>query len=146
MEKYSKTQYGILLNIIFLGVILFTLYAYYYQIGTNPLPFLFTLILVGVFVFILLLFYKLTITIDAEKIVATFGIGLIKKEVLLKDIDINSIEKIKMPWYYGIGVRLTPKGWLYNIKVGEAIYFKTTKNSFLVGTDDFETIENILKA
>ena len=92
------------------------------------------------------MFYKLTITIDDEKFTATFGIGWIKKTILLKNIDTKTIEKVIFPWYIGIGIRLTNKGWLWNTKVGESIYFKS-KNKFhhyLFGTADYEKIKKVL--
>ncbi len=91
-----------------------------------------------------LLFYKLTITIDKDKIEAKLGIGLLKRSMKIKEIDYNTIEKIKVPAYYGIGIRLTPFGWLYNVKTGNAIKLKSKSKTFFVGTEDFETINTIL--
>ena len=145
MKTYKKTQYGIFLSLFLAIIALAVFYAYYFQIGSKPIPLIPAVIVLFIFVLSILLFYKLTILIDTEKITATFGIGFIKKSVLIKDIDISSIEKVKMPWYLGIGIRLTAKGWLWNVKVGDSIYFKTKINTFLVGTDDFDTIKNILR-
>ncbi len=146
MIKYKNTQYGIFLNLFMFAIIVFIFYGYYNQLGNKPIPLIPTILIVALFVFIILLFYKLTITIDDEKFTAIFGIGLIKKSILLKDIDLNSIEKLKMPWYVGIGIRMTKKGWLWNVKVGDSLYLKTkdSKKVFLVGTDDFEEIKKIL--
>jgi len=145
MKTYKKTQYGIFLSLFLAIIALAVFYAYYFHIGSKPIPLIPAVIVLFIFVLSILLFYKLTILIDTEKITATFGIGFIKKSVLIKDIDISSIEKVKMPWYLGIGIRLTAKGWLWNVKVGDSIYFKTKINTFLVGTDDFDTIKNILR-
>jgi len=145
MKTYKKIQYGIFLSLFFLVIIIFILYAGYYQTGSNPIPMNLAYVLSALFILTILLFYKLTITITNEKITASFGVGLIKKSMPINQI--ATIEKVKMPWYYGVGIRLTPKGWLWNVKVGEAILIhnKNKTKTFLVGTDDYQTIETILK-
>jgi len=147
MIKYQKTQYGIFLCIFLFVTQLFTLYSAYYQTDNNTIPFPISFIIFILLLIAIILFYKLNITIDNEKIEAKYGIGLLKKSILLNDINIDSIENPKIPWYYGIGIRLTPKGWLWNIKFGHAIYIqnKNKTKTFLVGTDDYQTIKNILK-
>ena len=92
------------------------------------------------------MFYKITIYIDKNKIIAVFGIGLLKREFLINDINFNTIENVKFNALTGIGLRLTSKGWLWNVKVGDAIYFKNKKGdkTFLVGTDDYKEISETL--
>ncbi len=146
--KYQKTQYSIVLNIILLGTILFVIIAHVKQLGSKPIPLLPTIILVLFLGFVWLLFYKLQIKIDAKTITATFGIGLLKKQILLDNIDLGSLEIVKPSALAGIGIRITQKGTLWNVKIGKAIYFKTkdTTKTFFVGTDDAESIINILKS
>jgi len=105
------------------------------------------LIIVSIIIIsITLLFYKLTIIICNEKFTISFGIGLIKKSIALINIDYQSIEEIKIPWYYGIGLRITPYGILFNTKFGKALKLKSKdqKKSILVGTDNFEEIKKVL--
>jgi hypothetical protein len=144
MERYNKTQYGTFINILFLFIMGFIAYAYVYQLGNQPIPFEIFIILFPLFGIILLFFYKLTIKIDDEKITAIFGIGIIKRTINIENIMVESIKEVKIPWYYGIGIRLTPKGWLYNVKFGKSIIMKTKHKTFLVGTDDANTIKKIL--
>ncbi len=61
----------------------------------------------------LLIFYKLTITIDATYLLFSFGIGLFSKKYLITDI--QSCNPVKNSPFYGIGIRLIPGGWLYNV-------------------------------
>lgn len=141
MIKYNKVQYSKLLIVLFLPIIVFVICSYYYQIGSKPLPLMSTILIIAVLLIGLLFFYKLTIIIDTKNITARFGIGLLKKTIPINEINLNTIEKVSFSALVGIGLRLTSKGWLWNVKVGNAIYFKTKKNKiFLVGTDDFETI------
>ncbi len=146
--KYQKTQHSIVLNIILLGTIIFVIIAHVKQLGTKPITLLPTVILVLFLGFVWLLFYKLQIKIDAKTITATFGIGLLKKQIPLDTINLGSLEVVKPSALAGIGIRITKKGILWNVKVGKAIYFKTkdATKTFFVGTDDAEAILNILKS
>jgi len=141
---YKKTQYGILTYFLLFVMLLLTI-AYWYQLGNNPIPLIPYLGIMVFFTLLILLFYKLTIQIDEEKITAIFGIGLLKKSMLLNEID--TIENFKIPWYAGIGIRLTTKGWLWNVSTGNAILIqnKTRSKTFLVGSKDVDTIIKILK-
>ncbi len=141
---YKKTQYVIFLNAILLIVMVFLTYGYVYQTGNKPLPLLPYSILMLVFIVVILFFYKLTIIIDNEKIEAIFGIGLLKKSIKINDI--KSIENYKIPWYAGIGIRLTPKGWLWNVSLGNAVLInnKTTSKTFLVGSNEVDKVINII--
>ena len=98
------------------------------------------------FVVIIFLFYKLTITINENFITAAFGFGWIKKSLKISNIDIESIEETVTPWYYGIGIRFSPKGILYNTKSGKAIILKMKDGSktVLFGTNNFDKIRKIL--
>ena len=81
------------------------------------------------------LFYKLTITIDNEGLRASFGVGLIHKEIPLAQI--VGCESIRIRWWYGWGIHLTPYGWLYNVAGWDAVAITLRKGQkFAVGTDD----------
>ncbi|WP_452602143.1 hypothetical protein [Pontimicrobium sp. MEBiC06410] len=146
MILYKHTQYGKLLIVILSIVLLSTIAAFVFQAGTNPIPWPVLCFISLIFLFALLSFYKLTIIITKNTITAKLGIGIIKKELNIKDINYASIEKIKVPALYGIGIRLTPHGWLYNVKIGHAIKIKSKTKTFFVGTEDFEKIYNILNS
>jgi len=144
MEQYKKTQYGLLLIALLLGGSIaafiwgqFAWKKYALVVNAGGMIFL-------ILILLLLLFYKLTITVKDGKITAKLGIGLIKKKVKLADIDRSTIQEVTVPWYYGIGIRLTPKGILYNVKFGNAIYFKAAGKTFYVGTDDFEGLKEAI--
>ncbi|WP_034061975.1 hypothetical protein [Lacinutrix jangbogonensis] len=144
MTLYKHTQYGKLITVIISIVAITTLTIFILQTGNNPMPWIMLVSILLLFLLILLSFYKLTITIDKEKIEAKFGIGLIKRSLKIKDIHYDSIEKIKVPALYGIGIRLTPQGWLYNVNTGNAIKVKSNTKTFFVGTEDFEKINTVL--
>jgi hypothetical protein len=95
---------------------------------------------ISVIVSILLLitiagFYKLTIMIDTEVLRWSFGIGVISKKVPIAEI--AACEPIRIRWWYGWGIHLTPYGWLYNVAGWNAVAI-TLRNGrkFALGTDD----------
>lgn len=83
----------------------------------------------------LLLFYKLTITIDDETLCASFGPGIIRKRVRVAEI--AGCEAIRIRWWYGWGIHLTPFGWLFNVSGFNAVAI-TLRNGrkFALGTED----------
>jgi hypothetical protein len=90
--------------------------------------------------------YRLTIKINDNYIIAIFGIGLLKRKIKILDIDFSTLEITKPPMLAGVGIRLTPKGWLWNVKFGKAIYFKSKSGkTFFVGTDEPEIIVQKLR-
>lgn len=80
------------------------------------------------------LFWKLTITIDHETLRASFGIGLVHKTVPVANI--VACEPIRIRWWWGWGIHLTPYGWLYNVSGFDAVVIALRDGSrFCLGTD-----------
>lgn len=92
-----------------------------------------------------LLFASLTIEVDRNTIDAWFGLGIICKSFRIDDV--QDCQVVSNPWYYGWGIRLTPRGWLYNVSGTHAveIEFKDGKKVRL-GTDDPEGLNRAIKA
>ena len=80
------------------------------------------------------LFWSLTIKVDQETLRASFGIGLIRKTVPVENI--AGCEPIRIRWWWGWGIHLTPYGWLYNVSGFDAVVI-TLRNGrrFCLGTD-----------
>ncbi len=82
-----------------------------------------------------IIFSKLTIKVDEETLQVRFGIGLIHKKVLLPEI--VGCEPIRIRWWYGWGIHLTPYGWLYNVSGLHAVAITLRDGRrFALGTDD----------
>jgi len=97
-----------------------------------------------ILVICLFLFSALTISINNDILKISFGIGLIRKEFLLKDIE--SCRIVKNPWYYGWGIRLTPYGWLYNVSGFYAVEIKLkTGERYRIGTDVPYELEKVIQ-
>ena len=88
-----------------------------------------------VFPTLLILFHALTVTVTATEVTAAFGIGVIKKTVLLEDIE--DVSAAQSRWFHGWGIRKVSHGWLYNVS-GFDVVSMTLKNGRVVqfGTDE----------
>lgn len=71
------------------------------------------------FVALLLLFHSLTVQVSADVVSLRFGVGVVHKEFAVRRIE--KAEVVTNPWYYGWGIRLTPRGWLYNVSGFSAV-------------------------
>ncbi|MCB9079460.1 MAG: hypothetical protein H6631_17800 [Anaerolineaceae bacterium] len=129
-EKYKHTQIGYLLLVLYGVIILFMIYP---VLMTD-----FNAIVLVVLIILLItlgLFATLTITVDNRLIKLHFGVGLIRKHFVLKEIETYQV--VKNPWYYGWGIRYTPRGWLFNVSGFSAIelHMKNGRH-YRIGTDD----------
>ena len=142
MIKYENTQKGFIVIILLVALLVVFIINYL----SENISSLFIISMAIILISAILIFYKLTITISNEIIIASLGIGLLKRKIKIKDIDFSTLEKVNFSMLTGIGIRLTSKGWLWNVKIGDAVYFKTKDNkTFLVGTDDADEIIKLLK-
>ena len=94
IKKYKHTQIGYLQLIAYSTVILFMMYL---TIVTDfePYP------LVGLIVMLIVLgsFATLTVKVSGGMIKVQFGVGAIRKRILLKDV--QAYCTVKNHWYYG---------------------------------------------
>ncbi|MFH1824579.1 MAG: hypothetical protein ABH873_05065 [Candidatus Firestonebacteria bacterium] len=123
--------------------------------STIPLLFIACLMVVYGFnwgLFVVLLFFgvclvlsaTLTVVIEEDVLEVRFGIGVIRKKFLLKDIETCQI--VKNPWYYGCGIYLSPSGWLYNVSGSYAVEIKMkTGKKYRIGTDVPDDLEKSIQ-
>lgn len=114
MTRYEHTQVGhfLIWGLLSVTVVMVTIGA---MISALLIPF----VVAVVVLLTVAAFYKLTIKIDDQSLLASFGPGLIKKETRLAEI--VACEPIRIRWWYGWGIHLTPYGWLYNISGWDAV-------------------------
>lgn len=141
MKKYSKFQFGWIIVLIFLIIIVWITFAYVYQWGNNPINKAAYIIFLLLFGGILLGFYGMTVIVTDRQIIIKFGIGLYIKKIDLSSI--NSIETVKYPIYYGYGIRIIPNGMLYNVNGKHAIEIKLKhkKRVIQIGTNDWVNLK-----
>ena len=88
-----------------------------------------------VLVALLLLFHSLTVDVTDEGVLASFGVGLIRKRFPAGRI--SGARVVRNHWYYGLGIRLTPHGWLFAVSGLDAVEIDLPdKRRFRIGTDD----------
>ncbi len=145
---YRKTQTGWWLLVVFTIPILWLVLAYFQQWGSRRLTAIslaFTVVLLAI---IVLLFYRLTVEVENHTIRLTYGIGLIK--ITLKIDELIRTRVVKTPWYYGLGIRITPKGMLYNIQGSRAVLVEYMQKGELkpvmIGSPEPEKLKEILDA
>lgn len=127
---YKHTQVGYLM-IFVMGTGLYLLLNFFYLHG-------FGVFFVAVFAILavcLLLFAALTVEVDGSDVSLSFGIGIIRKKFPVSDIE--SVEIVRNPWYYGWGIRKTPDGWLYNVSGLIALELRMKSGEkYRIGTND----------
>ncbi|MGJ0392363.1 MAG: hypothetical protein ACR650_06330 [Methylocystis sp.] len=80
-------------------------------------------------------FSSLTVEVSAEELAWRFGPGVFRGRVARSDI--LSATPVENPWWWGWGVHLTPRGWLYNISGLEAVEISLRNGrTFRIGSDD----------
>ncbi|HET9216418.1 MAG TPA: hypothetical protein VFR18_05540 [Terriglobia bacterium] len=83
----------------------------------------------------MILFCSLTIEVTENRILVSFGPGVIRKHIRVDDI--CGVRIVRNPWYYGWGVRLTPQGWLLNVSGLNAVEIDLSDSrKFRIGTDE----------
>ena len=89
------------------------------------------------------LFTSFTIEVSEEKLKFRFGIGLIQKTYLIREIE--SAREVINSWYYFWGAKSIPSGWFYAIAPGEAVEI-ILKNGKIVqlGTNQFRELKNTI--
>lgn len=102
--------------------------------------------LVLTFLICLLIFYKLTIFIDSELVSFKLGIGLVSKSY--KIADIKSCKPVTNSAFNGIGIRMLPNGWLFNVTGLKAIElnFKNKKSVVRIGTNKPDEISQLIQS
>ena len=130
MNTYSHTQFGTV-NVVIVIAILPLVFLPAWLAGAAPIAGLILILLLG----ILVLFYNLTVTIDDAHLRIRFGIGIICKRFPLDQID--TCRPVRNSWLYGWGIRLTHRGWLYNVSGLEAVELKMKSGKTCrIGTDE----------
>lgn len=90
------------------------------------------------------IFATLKVLIEEDVIEIRFGSGIIRKKFPLKDIE--SYQIVKNPWYYGWGIRITSRGWLYNVSGFYAVEISMkTGKKYLIGTNVPNELRNAIQ-
>lgn len=142
MKTYTQT--GTFSIVVFLSVTVFSIVMLLISGFDEPVHVVVIGFVILTMAICLLIFYKLTITIDDTHLSFKMGIGLIRKSYPLSDIE--SCIPVRNSLLWGIGIRMIPAGWLYNVSGLYAIEltFKGSKKKVRIGSDQAEEIAGIV--
>jgi len=144
MIKYKFTQFGTFSVIIMVPVFIFSLIMIFTAGLKDVVQFSIFAFLAVTFLISLLIFYKLTIYVDDTHVTMRLGVGMISKKYPVTDI--KSCRAVRNSPLYGIGIRIIPNGWLYNVSGLEAIEltFKSKKSVIRIGTDNPDMVSEVI--
>jgi hypothetical protein len=93
----------------------------------------------------LALYSTLTVEVDAEEIRVRFGIGFYRRTVPLADVVRSEVVRTRFWW--GVGLRWTPAGWLYNIGGREAVRLELARERpVMIGSDEAPRLKSVVDA
>lgn len=145
--KYQSTQFGWMITLLLIMVLISMTLSYSFKLGQNPVSTNGLLIVGGILFLALLSFYRLKILVLDKTIYLTYGIGLIR--IKIKPENITELKEVKIPFYLGLGIRFTPSGMLYNIQGPKAIKLTFTKGKRVrtvkIGTPEPDALIAVIK-
>ena len=135
MRSYEHRQIGYVTTLgILAGIILMTVVA------TTQSEF--NAVYIAVFVILLAalsIFSSLTVIIE-DKLEVRFGLGFLRKRFDLNEI--ASAKTVKLAWYYGWGIRMSPHGWIFRVSGSNAVEVTLTSGRrYFIGTDAPQELE-----
>jgi hypothetical protein len=131
--EYKQRQYGHLTIGLILTIV--AILAGVSLLDEEPGGSLFLTILIVAFTLIGLLFMSLTVIVEASCVRLIYGVGLIRRRISMEHIE--SAIPVRNSWWYGLGIRLTPHGWMWNIQGLDAVELTYADGSrFRIGTAD----------
>jgi hypothetical protein len=138
MSQYKHTQIGYFLLTVY-GAVIFIIISLFIFTDYKQLA------IVGLIIILIALgvFAVMTVKVSDEKMKIQFGLGAIRKEFLIRDIE--SFREVKHPWYYGWGIRYTPRGWIFRVSGNSGIELQMKSGKlYQVGTDEPQKLAEAL--
>jgi hypothetical protein len=88
-------------------------------------------------------FSSLTVEITPTRLIWFFGPGLLRKSIEREAI--MGVTPVRNPWWYGWGIHLTPRGWLYNVGGLDAVELAlNNKRTLRIGSDEAAALARAL--
>jgi len=87
--------------------------------------------------------YSMTVEVTALELRWHFGLGFWRRRIALTEI--ARFERVRLSWWYGIGIKYTPRTWVYLVAPGEGVEVRTRDGAVVrIGTDDAERLMGAL--
>src|SRR5450759_4765809 len=133
-ERYRHTQIGWTLIVLVVAVVLAELTIVAFSSPPGTLALALSGALVAVVAVMLALFSTITVVVDDRAVRLWFGLRSLRREVMLADV--TAARKVRNHWYAGWGVRIIPRGRLYNVGGLDAVELEMDNGRVVrVGTD-----------
>jgi hypothetical protein len=88
-------------------------------------------------------FSSLTVEVSSDELTWYFGPGIWRKSVARSEIE--SATPARNKWWWGWGIHLTPRGWLYNVSGLDAVEISLRNGKMLrIGSDQAPTLAEAL--
>ncbi len=145
-STYDHSQVGWIVLISLGATLLVFSLQFVLGLGSPKTSILGYLFFSGLTLFIASLFYKLRVVVNQEGIHLIYGIGLIRFNI--KPDHVRSVRIVRNPWYYGLGIRIIPRGRLYNIHGLEAVeinYEDGREKLVRIGSDEAHVLKAYLE-
>jgi len=143
VTRYEHTQIGSLTICVLFGATICVV-VMAIVVAANRDGLLISATIEVIFLICAIVFSKLTIRIDGETLRACFAMGLVFENVPLAEI--AACEPIRIRWWYGWGIHLTPYGWLYNVSGLRAVAITLRDGrKFALGTDDPQGLADAIR-
>jgi hypothetical protein len=134
-EHYRHTQAGWTLIVLVVALVLAELTLVAFSAPQSTVALALAGALVAVVAVMLALFSTLTVVVDDRTLSLSFGLGALRREVVLADV--AAARKVRNHWYAGWGVRVIPGGRLYNVGGLDAVELELDNGRVVrVGTDE----------
>jgi|GEM_PF-371057 hypothetical protein len=140
-NKYYHTQIG-WLSAAVMGVSIASIVFIMLIVPFNTVAFTIMSFVLIVLAICLVVFSSMNVSCDGNTLKIRLGF-IVGKSFPLKDI--KSCRVIKVPWYYGWGVRSIPNGWLYRVSGSYAVEIHIGSKRYLIGSDDPQKLLEFIK-
>jgi len=84
---------------------------------------------------VVVMFSRLTVTVNAGRVVAAFLFGRPLREIKFEDV--TAVRQVRNRWIQGWGIRKISGGWMYNVWGLDAVELELSSGKvFRIGTND----------
>ena len=81
--------------------------------------------------------------VDSQHVRIALGVGIVRRRIALREI--VSCRPVRNAWWYGWGIRLTPRGWLWNVSGLDAVELMyRSGRHFRIGTDEPQRLSDAI--
>lgn len=89
-------------------------------------------------------FRSLMVTVTPAEVELAYSLGWPRRTI--ERASIVSAEPLRIPWWCGVGIRRTPKGWMWSVWGFDTVLLHLSDGKrFLIGTDDPEGLAAALR-